>query len=143
MEECSWVFAGVADPRRSTAPRHSRPELLLLAWLSPWCGGEGCAAMERFGRATAGLLRRFLSVKPGSPSHAAVSDLFTALDPDSLQKVLLRLLKDWASVLDGDVIAIAGKSLRRSFAAAAALAGASGAGLRRRSPPGARPGDGR
>lgn len=48
------------------------------------------------------------------------SDLFNALDPGGLQRVLLRLLEDWALVLNGDVIAIDGKSLRRSFADAAA-----------------------
>ena len=52
----------------------------------------------------------------GIPSHDAFSDLFNALDPGGLQKVLLRLLEDWASVLADDVIAIDGKSLRRSFA---------------------------
>ena len=34
--------------------------------------------------------------------------------------MMLRLLEDWATVLDDDVIAIDGKSLRRSFADAAA-----------------------
>ena len=37
--------------------------------------------------------------------------------------MLLRLLKDWAAVLDDDVIAIDGKSLRRSFAEARLVLG--------------------
>ena len=65
-------------------------------------------------------MRRFMGLKHGIPSHDAFSDLFNALDPGGLQGVLLRLLEDWAAVLDGDVIAIDGKSLRRSFADAAA-----------------------
>ncbi len=120
MEEFSSVFEGVTDPRRSNATRHSLHEMLMIALLSTLCGGEGCADMERFGRAKEGFLRRFMELKHGIPSHDAFSDLFNALDPDSLQKVLLRLLEDWAAVLDGDVIAIDGKSLRRSFADAAA-----------------------
>ena len=67
-----------------------------------------------------GFCARFMGLKHGIPSHDAFSDLFNALDPGGLQGVLLRLLEDWAAVLDGDVIAIDGKSLRRSFADAAA-----------------------
>ncbi len=98
--------------------------------------------MEGCGRATAGVLRRFLSWKPGSPSPAAVAALLTARDPASLQRVRRRRLPAWAAVLDGAGSAMDGKSRRRAFAAAAARAGASGAGFRRRLP-GARPGDGR
>ena len=46
--------------------------------------------------------------------------VFGVVRGGGLQKVLLRLLEDWAAVLDDDVIAIDGKSLRRSFADAAA-----------------------
>ena len=120
VEEFSSVFEGVTDPRRSNATRHSLHEMLMIALLSTLCGGEGCADMERFGRAKEGFLRRFMVLKHGIPSHDAFSDLFNALDPGGLQTVLLRLLEDWAAVLDGDVIAIDGKSLRRSFADAAA-----------------------
>ena len=116
MQEFSGLFEGVDDPRRSNATRHSLHEMLMIALLSVLCGGEGCADMERFGRAKEPFLRRFLVLKHGIPSHDAFSDLFNALDPGGLQKVLLRLLEDWASVLADDVIAIDGKSLRRSFA---------------------------
>ncbi len=109
--------------------------------LAPWCGGEGGAALERCGRAKAGILRRFMSVKQGRPSPEAVAALFTALEPDRLQQGRRRL-KDWAAGLAGAVRALDGTSRRRSCAAAAARAGASGAGRRRR-PPGARPGAGR
>ena len=119
MDEFSSVFEGVTDPRRSNATRHSLHEMLMIALLSTLCGGEGCADMERFGWAKEGFLRRFMVLKHGIPSHDAFSDLFNALDPGGLQTMLLRLLEDWAAVLDGDVIAIDGKSLRRSFADAA------------------------
>ena len=112
MQEFSGLFEGVGDPRRSNATRHSLHEMLMIALLSVLCGGEGCADMERFGWAKEGCLRRFLVLKHDIPSHDAFSDLFNALDPGGLQKVLLRLLEGWAVVLDDDVIAIDGKSLR-------------------------------
>ena len=116
MQEFSSLFEGVEDPRCGNATRHSPHEILL----SVLCGGEGCADMERFGRAKETFLRRFMTLAHGIPGHDAFSDLFNALDPDGLRKVLLRLLEDWSALLEADVIAIDGKSLRRSFADAAA-----------------------
>ncbi len=109
-----------------------------------------CALVRRGGRRGQGAVRAghgggaapFPELEDGSPSPAAVAALLTARDPASLQRVRRRL-EAWAAVLDGAGSALAGKSRRRAFAAAAARAGASGAGLRRRSPPGTRPGDGR
>ena len=120
MQEFSALFEGVEDPRCSNATGHSLHEMLMIALLSVLCGGEGCADMERFGRAKEPFLRRFMVLAHGIPSHDAFSDLFNALDPGGLQRVLLRLLEDWSALLKDDVIAIDGKSLRRSFADAAA-----------------------
>ena len=53
----------------------------MIALLSVLCGGEGCADMERFGRAKEPFLRRFMVLAHGIPSHDAFSDLFNALDP--------------------------------------------------------------
>ena len=66
------------------------------------------------------FLRRLTVLKHGIPSHDAFSDLFNALDPGGLQTVLLRILEDLSALLEEDVIVIDGKSLRRSFADAAA-----------------------
>ena len=57
---------------------------------------------------------RFLALENGIPSHDTFSRLFAKLDPAGLQKALLRLAQDWADRL-GDVVAVDGKALRRSF----------------------------
>ena len=120
MQEFSALFEGVEDPRCSNATRHSLHEMLMIALLSTLCGGEGCADMERFGRRRS----RFCAVswcwRTAFRAMTPFSDLFNALDPGGLQRVLLRLLEDWSALLEDDVIAIDGKSLRRSFADAAA-----------------------
>ena len=59
-----------------------------------------------------------MALRHGIPSHDAFSDLSDALDPASLQTALLRLAQDWADAL-GDVVAVDGKALRRSFEDAA------------------------
>lgn len=86
----------------------------MIALLCVLCGGEGCHDMSLFGRSKERFLRRFMVLKHGIPSHDAFSDLFNALDPKDFQRVMLRLLGDFARNLEG-VIAIDGKALRRSF----------------------------
>ena len=91
----------------------------MIGLLSALCGGEGCADMERFGRAKEGFLRGFMRLAHGIPSHDAFTDLFNALDPGGLQRAMLRLAEGWAAGFVGEVVAIDGKALRRSFADAA------------------------
>ena len=115
MLDVSLLFHEVEDPRRSNATRHDLQEMLLIALLSALSGGEGCVDMERFGRAKEGFLRQFLRLEYGIPSHDAFSSLFRALDPAGLHGVLQRIAKDWAERLGGEVVAVDGKVLRRSF----------------------------
>ena len=116
MEEFSHLFEGLADPRRSNATLHDLDEMPMTGLLSPLCGGEGCTDMERFSRAKEKFLRSFMRLSHGIPSHDAFTNLFNALDPDGLQQAMLRLAEGWAAGLGGEVVAIDGKALRRSFA---------------------------
>ena len=59
-----------------------------------------------------------MELKHGIASHDAFSDLFNALDPEGLLNVMLRMARDWAGTL-GDIVAVDGKALRRSFEDAA------------------------
>ena len=114
MRELLLIFQEVEDPRRGNAKRHDLHEMLLIALLATLTGGRACVEMEDYGCAAERWLRTFLALKNGIPSHDAFSRLFGLLDPASLQKALLRLAQDWADRL-GDVVAVDGKVLRRSF----------------------------
>ena len=114
MRELLLIFQEVEDPRRGNAKRHDLHEMLLIALLATLTGGRTWVEMEDYGCAAERWLRTFLTLKNGIPSHDAFSRLFRLLDPASLQKALLRLAQDWADRL-GDVVAVDGKVLRRSF----------------------------
>ena len=119
MQDFARIFDGVEDPRTSNATRHDLHEMLMIALLCVICGGQTCTDMELFGRSKEQFLRRFMTLEHGIPSHDAFSALFRILDPDCLGRALLRLAADWAERLGPDVIAIDGKTLRRSFEDAA------------------------
>ena len=64
------------------------------------------------------LLRDFLSLKNGLPSHDTFSRVFRLLDPAAFGRAFAAFLDDLGAVGDG-VLAIDGKTLRRSFDRAA------------------------
>ena len=114
LQELFSVFQGVEDPRRGNATRHDLNEMLVVALLSMLTGGRTCVDMEDYGCASESLLRRFLTLEHGIPSHDTFSRLFRLLDPAALQTALLNLAQSWADRL-GDVVAVDGKALRQSF----------------------------
>ena len=114
MRELLFVFQDVEDPRRDNAKRHDLHDMLVLALLTMLTGGRTCVDMEDFGREREERLRQYLTLENGIPSHDTFSRVFRKLDPAGLQRALLRLAQDWADEL-GDVVAVDGKALRRSF----------------------------
>ena len=119
MREILSVFQDVEDPRRGNAKRHDLQETLTIALVSMLAGGRTCVDMEDYGCVWESWLREFMTLPNGIPSHDTFSRLFRMLDPVGLQKALLRLAQDWADRL-GEVVAVDGKALRRSFEDAAA-----------------------
>ena len=95
--------------------------MLVVSLLSMLAGRRMCVDTEDYGAAAEPSLRTFLALENGIPSHDTFSRLFAKLDPASLQKALLRLPQDRPDQL-GDVAAVDGKVLRRSFEDATARA---------------------
>jgi predicted transposase YbfD/YdcC len=117
MERLAACFEGLDDPREDNA-RHDLLDILVIAFCAMLCGGEDCSDMALFGRAKEPLLRQFLRLPHGIPSHDTFSRVFRLLDPAQFQACFLRFMARFAEAAQG-VIAIDGKTLRRSFDRAA------------------------
>jgi predicted transposase YbfD/YdcC len=118
MEGFRAVFEGLQDPRTGNAQRHDLLEILLIALCTVLCGGETCTDMVRFGRAKEEFLRQFLTLRHGIPSHDTFSRVFRLLDPAQFQACFLAFMRRFAEGCRG-VVAVDGKTLRRSFDRAA------------------------
>jgi len=117
MEEFVACFADVVDPRQDNA-RHNLHEILMIALCTILCGGEDCSDMALFGDAKEPFLRQFLTLKHGIPSHDTFSRMFRLLDPKAFAACFTRFTERFANGLQ-NVVAIDGKTLRRSFDRAA------------------------
>jgi predicted transposase YbfD/YdcC len=114
MEKFERIFRQVPDPRAANA-RHDLLEVLVVALAAVLCGAESCADMADFGLAKEGLLRRFLRLEHGIPSHDTFSRVFRLLDPVAFETAFRRFMAGFAEQLAG-VVAVDGKALRGAFA---------------------------
>ena len=113
MDKFESIFRDVPDPRADNA-RHDLVDILAVALAAVLCGADGCADMAEFGLAKEGLLRQFLRLEHGIPSHDTFSRVFRVLDPQAFEPVFRRFIAEFAEHLHG-VVAVDGKALRGAF----------------------------
>lgn len=108
-------LAEVSDPRIDRTRAHPLVNILVIALLAVLCGADSFAAIERFGRAKKEFLADFLDLESGIPSHDTFGRVFASLDPSALQEAFRAWVASLVEVSKGEVVAIDGKTLRRSF----------------------------
>src|SRR5437868_14939764 len=82
------LFRQLPDPRAANA-RHDLLEVLFIALAAVLCGAESCSDMADFGQSKEGLLRLFLRLEHGVPSHESVSRVVRLLKPLVLEFAFL------------------------------------------------------
>lgn len=118
MPSLITILREMPDPRTGNAQRHDLLDVLVIAVAASVCGAETCVDFAEFAEDREHLLREFLSLENGLPSHDTFSRLFRLLDPAAFGRVFAAFLDDLGA--DGaGVLAIDGKTLRRSFDRAA------------------------
>jgi predicted transposase YbfD/YdcC len=108
--------ATVPDPRIARHRWHKLSDILVIAVCAVLCGAESYPAIEDFGQEREEWLRQFLELPEGIPSHDTFNRVLRLLDPVEFQACFLRWMQAVAEVTAGEVVAIDGKALRRSFA---------------------------
>jgi predicted transposase YbfD/YdcC len=108
-------FGGLEDPRIDRHKEHKLIDLLVIAICAILCGANDWVAVETFGKAKREWFQRFLELPHGIPSHDTFGRVFALLSPEHLQACFLGWIQAVAQVTDGQVVAIDGKTLRRSY----------------------------
>jgi predicted transposase YbfD/YdcC len=112
------ILGEIPDPRRGNAQRHELLDILTIALVASVCGAESCVDFAEFAEDRVVLLREFLRLENGLPSHDTFSRVFRLLDPEAFGRAFEAFLDDLGADGSG-VLAIDGKTLRRSFDRAA------------------------
>jgi predicted transposase YbfD/YdcC len=111
-------FATLADPRSGNAQRHKLLDIVTIALVGAICGAESCVDFADFARDRRPLFREFLELPGGLPSHDTFSRVFRLLNPTAFARCFVSFLGD-PGAEGTSVVAIDGKTLRRSFDRAA------------------------
>jgi predicted transposase YbfD/YdcC len=108
-------FETLEDPRVEKNCSYTISEILLVTFLAVICGGEGWQDVENYGKAKIDYLRQYLDYRNGIPSDDTVRRFFRAIDPEHFKQIFYKWINSIANVVDAKVIAIDGKSSRRSY----------------------------
>ena len=110
-------FATLTDPRR---PKITHPfvNFIVIAICAVICGADDFVAITDFARARKPWFARFLGLSNGIPSHDRFNAIFATIKASEFERCLLSWLTALHEVTQGQVIAIDGKTLRDSLAAA-------------------------
>jgi predicted transposase YbfD/YdcC len=108
------AFEQMPDPRRNNA-RHQLVDILTIALCAVICGANGWGEVAEYGRSKFKWLKTFLKLTHGIPSHDTFGDVFAKLQPEAFEACFMQWMKKMVELSGGKLVAIDGKSLRRSF----------------------------
>ncbi len=94
--------------------RHPLSSIILIAILSVICGADTWVDIELFGQRKRPWLATFLDLPHGIPSHDTFGRVFAVLDAEQFEACFLRWVQAVATVLEGLVVALDGKTIRGS-----------------------------
>jgi predicted transposase YbfD/YdcC len=103
-------FGELPDPRINRCKLHSLTDIVSIAVCAIISNADGAEDIAAYGRAKEPLLRRFLELSHGIPSHDTFERVLARLDPNAFQRCFLAWVTHLRSKLPSEVVAIDGKT---------------------------------
>jgi hypothetical protein len=117
IEATAWIpraFEQMPDPRHYNR-RHPLTVLLTLTLLAVFCGAEGWEDVVHYAQCKFEWLKTFLELPHGVAGPDTFARLFARLNPDALERVFQQWMASFVELSGGKLVAVDGKSLRRSY----------------------------
>ena len=115
VEKLVEHFSALEDRRCSGKVEHRLIDILVIAVCAVIACAESWDDIALYGRNKLGWLRSFLTLANGIPSHDTFRRVFMLIDPDAFEACFSTWAQSFAEAFDREVVAIDGKTLRRSF----------------------------
>jgi predicted transposase YbfD/YdcC len=112
-------FADMEDPRSPQGRRHDLLAMIVIAISAVICGASGWQDVALFGVSHEPWFASFLRLPHGIPSHDTFGRVFARLAPERFEERFLAWARSLAQATLGRLVALDGKTIRRSFDAAA------------------------
>lgn len=107
-------FQELPDPRVEGRCDHPLIDIIVIAVCAVIAGAATWVDIENFGKARRDWLSSFLELPSGIPSHDTFGRFFAALEGEAFQTAFMRWVEGVFRVSKGQVVAIDGKTVRRS-----------------------------
>lgn len=104
----------ITDPRAGD-PVYPLVNILFMTICAVVAGADDYVAIAKFANTKKDWFAKFLDLSKGVPSHDRFNTIINAIKPEEFEPMLLAWLTELHKVTDGQVIAIDGKTLRRSY----------------------------
>ena len=108
-------FSDITDPRVVGRSDHKLLDIIVIAICAVICGAEGWTDVEQFGEVKEKWLRQYLELPNGIPSHDTFGRVFGQIEAEEFQQSFVNWEQAVFEVTEGQVIAMDGKTLRRSY----------------------------
>lgn len=108
-------FSSLPDPRVDRTKRYPLEEIILLIISATLSGCDGWKSIRDFGLLKLDWLRKFLPFENGIPVDDTLARVMRKLDTKQFTTCFTSWMQSIAKNTKGDVIAIDGKTLRRSY----------------------------
>lgn len=108
-------FEDLPDPRVERTRVHRLGDVMVIAVLAVLAGADGWDDIVEWAEARQKWLRTFLALRGGIPSADTVRRIFEAVDPKQFTECFDRLVAHLATEMPDQLIAIDGKTMRRTF----------------------------
>ncbi len=108
-------FDHIEDPRRAQGRLHRLDHILTIALCAVVSGSDGWDDIEAFADAWEPWLTERLGLPHGVPSADTIRRVVSAISPQAFERGFARWVEGVATRTAGEVVAIDGKSLRRSY----------------------------
>ena len=109
------TFITVHDPRIDRAKKHNLVDIIMITLCAIVAGMEGWEEIEVFAEEREEWFKGFLELPNGIPSHDTMYRVFSRINPKELNRALIQWTSGLKQNVEGKVVAIDGKTLRRSF----------------------------
>lgn len=104
----------IKDYRVGNGVDHKLIDILVISILAVICGANYWTQVESFGNAKKEWLSKFLELPKGIPSHDTFGRVFASIDPEEFHKAFMEWVQSLSDLIEGQVIAIDGKTARRT-----------------------------
>ena len=115
IEKLGQDLVAVEDPRCPGKVEHRLVEVLVIAVCVVIACAESWDDIALYGRSKLAWLRTFLDLPNRIPSHDTFRRVFMLIDPDAFEAGFTKWVGSLTDRFEREVVAIDGKTTRRSF----------------------------